>query len=178
MSRVGKEPIEIQQDVEIEIERNTIQVKGSKGVLSREFHSSMEVRLEEGRLIVSRPSDSPLHRSLHGLTRTLLNNMVEGVTKGFKKHLTISGVGYRAEPKEKAIVFQLGYSHPIVFFPPEGVTIDIEKGTRLTVSGIDKQLVGQVAAKVRSFRPPEPYKEKGIKYENEYVRRKAGKAAG
>lgn len=178
MSRVGKEPIEITPDVEIKLEKNTIQVKGPKGTLTRDIHSSMEVHLEEGRLLVSRPSDAPLHKSLHGLTRTLLSNMVEGVTKGFEKHLGISGVGYRAELQGETVVFQLGYSHPIVFRPPEGVTITIEKGTRMTVSGIDKQLVGQVAAKIRSFRPPEPYKEKGIKYEGEYVRRKAGKAAG
>ena len=178
MSRIGKEPIEIPQDVEVKIEGNNVQVTGSKGTLNREIHPSMEIRLNEGKLMVSRPSDSPLNRSLHGLTRTLLANMVEGVVKGFEKRLEISGVGYRAELQGQTIVFQLGYSHPIVFRPPEGITINIEKGTRLTVSGIDKQLVGQVAAKIRSFRPPEPYKEKGIKYEGEYIRRKAGKAAG
>ena len=178
MSRVGKEPIEIPQDVQVEIEGNRIQVTGPKGTLNREIHPSMKVSLNEGKLIVSRPSDDPLHRSLHGLTRTLLANMVEGITKGFEKRLEISGVGYRAESHGQTIVFQLGYSHPIAFRQPDGITIHIDKGTRIAVSGIDKQLIGQVAAKIRSFRPPEPYKEKGIKYEGEYVRRKAGKAAG
>lgn len=178
MSRVGKEPIEIPQGVEVDIERNTIQVKGPKGVLRQEIHPSMGVSLNEGTMVVTRPSESSLHKSLHGLTRTLLANVIRGVTEGFEKRLEISGVGYRAELQGKAVVLQLGFSHPVVFRPPEGVTITIEKGTRLTVSGIDKQLVGQVAAKIRSFRPPDPYKEKGIKYEGEYVRRKAGKSAG
>jgi len=178
VSRVGKEPIEIPQGVEVDIERNTIQVKGPKGVLRQEIHPSMGVSLNEGTMVVTRPSESSLHKSLHGLTRTLLANVIRGVTEGFEKRLEISGVGYRAELQGKAVVLQLGFSHPVVFRPPEGVTITIEKGTRLTVSGIDKQLVGQVAAKIRSFRPPDPYKEKGIKYEGEYVRRKAGKSAG
>lgn len=178
MSRVGKEPIEVAQGIEINLEENSIQVTGPKGTLAQELHPSMQVRYEDGKLSVTRPSDSPFHRSLHGLTRTLLANMVEGVVKGYEKRLEIVGVGYRAEQQGTTIVFQLGYSHPIVFRPPEGITIQIEKGTRLAVSGIDKQLVGQVAAKIRSFRPPEPYKEKGIKYQGEYVRRKAGKAAG
>lgn len=178
MSRVGKEPIEVPQGVEIHLEGNTMQVTGPKGTLNQKMHPSMLIQYEEGKLLVSRPSDSPVHRSLHGLTRTLVANMVEGVTKGFEKRLEIVGVGYRAEQQGPAIVFQLGYSHPIVFRPPEGITIQIEKGTRLAVSGIHKQLVGQVAAKIRSFRPPEPYKEKGIRYEGEHIRRKAGKAAG
>jgi len=178
VSRVGKEPIEVTQGVDVNLEKNSIQVKGPKGTLSREVHPSMNIELEDGMLSVSRPSDSPVHRSLHGLTRTLLANMVEGVTKGFEKSLQIVGVGYRVEEKGSSLVFQLGYSHPIIFRPPEGITIQIEKGTRMVVSGIDKQLVGQVAAKIRSFRPPEPYKEKGIRYEGEYIRRKAGKAAG
>jgi large subunit ribosomal protein L6 len=177
VSRVGKEPIEIPQGVEIEIQENNIQIKGPKGTLSREIHPSLNITVTEGSMAVTRPSDTPLHRSLHGLTRTLLANMVEGVTKTFQKQLEITGVGYRAEQQDKAIVFQLGYSHPIVFRPPDGITINIEKGTRLSVSGIDKQMVGQVAAKIRSFRPPDPYKAKGIKYEGEYIRRKAGKAA-
>jgi len=178
VSRVGKEPIEVTQGVDVNLEKNSIQVKGPKGTLSREVHPSMNIELEDGMLSVSRPSDSPVHRSLHVLTRTLLANMVEGVTKGFEKSLQIVGVGYRVEEKGSSLVFQLGYSHPIIFRPPEGITIQIEKGTRMVVSGIDKQLVGQVAAKIRSFRPPEPYKEKGIRYEGEYIRRKAGKAAG
>ncbi|MFQ6092132.1 MAG: 50S ribosomal protein L6 [bacterium] len=176
MSRVGKEPIEIPQGVEVEIQKNRVQIKGPKGTLRQEIHPSLKLSLEERTLVVRRPSNNPLHRSLHGLTRTLLANMVEGVTKGFEKRLEISGVGYRAEQQGQVVVLQMGYSHPIVFRPPEGIGIDIEKGTRLTVSGIDKQLVGQVAAKIRSFRPPDPYKAKGIKYEGEYVRRKAGKA--
>ncbi|UCE18169.1 MAG: 50S ribosomal protein L6 [Gemmatimonadota bacterium] len=177
MSRIGKEPIEIPQGVEIEIQENRIQIKGPKGTLSQEIHPSLTVTVTEGSIAVTRPSDTPLHRSLHGLTRTLLANMVEGVTKTFQKQLEITGVGYRAEQQDNAVVFQLGYSHPIVFRPPEGITITIEKGTRLSISGIDKQMVGQVAAKIRSFRPPDPYKAKGIKYEGEYIRRKAGKAA-
>ena len=177
MSRVGKEPIEIPQGVEVEIQENRVQIKGPKGTLSRDIHPGVAVNITEGSMVVTRPSDLPFHRSLHGLTRTLLANMVEGVTKTFEKRLEITGVGYRAEEQGKAIVFQLGYSHPIVFCPPEGITITIEKGTRLAVSGIDKQLVGQVAANIRSFRPPDPYKAKGIKYEGEYIRRKAGKAA-
>ena len=177
MSRVGKEPIVIPQGVEIEIQGNRVQVKGPKGALSQEVHPSLNITVQEGSVVVTRPSNSPLHRSLHGLTRTLLANMVEGVTKTFEKKLEITGVGYKAEEQNKSIVFQLGYSHPIVFCPPEGITIHIEKGTRLTVSGIDKQMVGQVAAKIRSFRPPDPYKAKGVKYEGEYIRRKAGKAA-
>ena len=178
MSRVGKEPIEVDQGIEINLEKNTVQVTGPKGTLNRDLHPSMRISYQDGKLSVTRPSDSPFHRSLHGLTRTLLANMVEGVTKGFEKRLEIVGVGYRAEEQGPTLVFQLGYSHPIVFRPPEGIAIQIEKGTRLAVSGIDKQLVGQVAAKIRSFRPPEPYKEKGIRYEGEYIRRKAGKAAG
>ena len=177
MSRVGKEPIEIPQGVEIEIQENRVQVKGPKGTLSQEIHPNLNVTLTEGSMVVTRPSDNPFNRSLHGLTRSLLANMVEGVTKTFEKHLEITGVGYRAEQQGKAIVFQLGYSHPIVLRPPDEITINIEKGTRLTVSGIDKQMVGQVAAKIRSFRPPDPYKGKGIKYEGEYIRRKAGKTA-
>lgn len=177
MSRVGKEPIEIPQGVEIEIQENRIQVKGPNGTLSREIHPSLNVAVKEGSVVVTRPSDNPQHRSLHGLTRTLIANMVDGVTKTFEKQLEITGVGYRAEQQGNTIVFQLGYSHPIVFRPPDGISINIEKGTRLTVSGIDKQMVGQVAAKIRSFRPPDPYKAKGIKYEGEYIRRKAGKAA-
>jgi large subunit ribosomal protein L6 len=177
VSRVGKEPIEIPQGVEVKIQENRVQIQGPKGTLSREVHPDLTVNITEGSMVVTRPSDIPFHRSLHGLTRTLLANMVEGVARTFEKRLEIAGVGYRAEEQGKAIVFQLGYSHPIVFCPPEGITINIEKGTRLVVSGIDKQLVGQVAAKIRSFRPPDPYKAKGIKYEGEYIRRKAGKAA-
>ena len=178
MSRVGKEPIEIPQNVKIRIDNNRIHVLGPKGELKQNVHPSLEIRLDEGKLTVARSSDDPLHRSLHGLTRTLIANMVNGVTAGFERRLEISGVGYKAEMQGQSVVFQLGYSHPIIFRLPQGIQVNIEKGTRVLVSGIDKQLVGQVAAKMRSFRPPDPYKEKGIKYEGEHIRRKAGKTAG
>lgn len=178
MSRVGKEPIEIPQNVKIHIDSNRIHVQGPRGELKQTVHHNLEIRLDEGQLTVLRSSDDPLHRSLHGLTRTLIANMVNGVTAGFERRLEISGVGYKAEVQGQAVVFQLGYSHPIIFRLPQGVQVDVEKGTRVLVSGIDKQLVGQVAAKMRSFRPPDPYKEKGIKYEGEHIRRKAGKTAG
>jgi large subunit ribosomal protein L6 len=178
VSRVGKEPIEVPQGVEVKIDGNQIEVKGPKGSLNRGVHPSIMLGLNDRELVVSRPSDSTLHKSLHGLTRTLVSNMVKGVTVGFQKKLEISGVGYRAELQGQSVIFQLGYSHAIVFRLPQGIAIEIEKGTRLTVSGIDKQLVGQVAAKIHSFRSPDPYKGKGIRYEGEHIRRKAGKTAG
>lgn len=175
MSRVGRMPIEIPADVKVMAEGNSVSIEGPKGRLVQALYHGISVKVEDGTLVVHRPSESKLHKSLHGLTRTLLFNMVQGVTKGHQKKLEIHGVGYRADLQGKALVFQLGLSHPIVFRPPEGIQISVDKGIKITVSGIDKQLVGQVAAKIRSFRPPEPYKGKGIRYEGETVRRKAGK---
>lgn len=176
MSRVGRRPIEIPGEVRVEVRGVQVEVEGPKGRLSRAIHPSMRVEVDDGKIIVARPSDSKFHKSLHGLTRSLLANMVEGVTKGFQKILEITGVGYRADVREKVLSLQLGYSHPIVFVPPDGIDVEVDRQTRVIVKGIDKQLVGQVAAKIRSFRPPEPYKGKGIKYEGEHIRRKAGKA--
>lgn len=150
-------------------------IEGPKGRLEQAIHPSMTIKVEGGALLVQRPSESKPHKSLHGLTRTLLFNMVEGVIKGHQKSLEIHGVGYRADLQGKALVLQLGLSHPIVFRPPEDIQVSVGKGNKISVSGIDKQLVGEVAAKIRSFRPPEPYKGKGIRYEGEVVRRKAGK---
>lgn len=177
MSRVGKRPIPLPEGVEVAVEKAKVVVKGPKGTLEREIHPAIKVTKEDGQLNVQRPNDTKLYKSLHGLYRTLVNNMVEGVTKGFEKKLEIVGVGYKAELKNGRLVLQLGYSHPIVFVPPEGITLTVPGPTNITISGIDKELVGRVAAKIRSFRPPEPYKGKGIKYENEYIRRKAGKTA-
>ena len=175
MSRVGRMPIEISPDIKVEVHHNSVSVEGPKGRLVQTIHPSMTVKVEGGALLVHRPSENKLHKSLHGLTRTLLFNMVEGVTKGHQKNLEIHGVGYRADLQNKVLVLQLGLSHSIVLRPPEGVQISVDKGNKISISGIDKQLVGQVAAKIRSFRPPEPYKGKGIRYEGEVVRRKAGK---
>lgn len=175
MSRVGRMPIEIPADVKVTADRSTVTVEGPKGRLEQIVHASMAVKVEQGAIWVERATESKLHKSLHGLTRTLLFNMVKGVTEGHQKSLEIHGVGYRADLQGKVMVFQLGLSHPIVFHPPEDIQITVDKGIRISVAGIDKQLVGQVAAKIRSFRPPEPYKGKGIRYEGETVRRKAGK---
>lgn len=176
MSRVGRMPVEILPDVKVTVNHDSVSIEGPKGRLVQAIHPSVAVKKEGGALLVQRSSESKLHKSLHGLTRTLLFNMVEGVTKGHQKNLQINGVGYRADLQGKALVFQLGFSHPIVFRPPEEIQITLDKkGIAISVSGIDKQLVGQVAAKIRSFRPPEPYKGKGIRYEGELVRRKAGK---
>lgn len=177
MSRVGKNPIALPSGVEVKIEKNNITVKGPKGSLSRSFHPDMKVSLKDGELVVERPHDSKFHRSLHGLYRTLFANMVEGVVSSFERKLEIVGVGYRCEVKNNRLNLQLGYSHPIVFVPPPEIEIKSESPTALSVAGIDKELVGQIAAKIRSFRPPEPYKGKGIKYAEEQIRRKAGKTA-
>lgn len=177
MSRVGKMPISIPQGVEVKKEGNTVIVKGQNGVLKERVHPDMSVVIGENSVSVERSSDNRFHRSLHGLTRTLIQNMILGLTQGFEKRLEIIGVGYRAELKGHMLVFQLGYSHPIYFDPPEEITVEIPSPNSVVVKGINKQVVGQVAAKIRSFRPPEPYKGKGIRYEGEYVRRKAGKAA-
>jgi len=154
-----------------------VTVKGAKGTLTQTFHRDMVVKQDNGILMVERPSDSPQHRALHGLTRALLNNMVEGVSQGFVRRLLIEGVGYRAEMDGKTLVLNLGYSHPIEIAPPQDVSFEVEnRGRLVTVQGIDKQVVGEISAKIRKQRPPEPYKGKGIRYEDEQIRRKAGKA--
>lgn len=178
MSRIGRLPIPVPENVEIKFEDGMIRVKGPKGELSAPISDEMIIEQEKGQLVVKRPSDSIRHRSLHGLTRSVINNLVQGVTQGFSKSLEIIGVGYKAEKRASGVVLNLGFSHPIYFVPPKGVTVDVPAPTKVVVSGIDKVLVGQVAAKIRSFRPPEPYKGKGVRYEGEEVRRKAGKTAG
>lgn len=176
MSRIGKQPIEIPAGVEVKLTDNKISVKGPKGVLERELHPEMNISMEDGVILVTRPSDKKNHRSLHGLTRTLINNMVVGVTTGFQKQLELVGVGYRAAMQGNKLVLNIGYSHPIEMTPDEGLTIEVPKPTSITISGYDKEVVGQFAAKVRAHREPEPYKGKGIKYADEVIRRKAGKA--
>jgi large subunit ribosomal protein L6 len=177
LSRVGKQPISIPDGIKIELKEDTVVVSGNKGILQEKIHPDMKIHIENNEVRVERPSDNRFHRSLHGLTRTLIQNMVIGLMEGFEKRLEIVGVGYRVEMKNHTLIFQLGFSHPIYFLPPEEVTIELPSATSIIVKGMNKQLVGQVTAKIRSFRPPEPYKGKGIRYVDEYVRRKAGKAA-
>jgi large subunit ribosomal protein L6 len=177
MSRVGKNPIPIPSGVEMTLQANVINVKGPKGELTRELHPDMTVEIDGDEIRVKRPSESKLHKSLHGLTRTLVANMVVGVSKGFIKELEIEGVEYRAELKGRVLVLSLGYSHPVRYTPEEGITIEVPEPKKIRISGIDKQRVGQVAAEIRAVRPPEPYKGKGVRYAGEQVKRKAGKAA-
>ncbi len=177
MSRVGRKPIELPQKVEVDIRGSEVTVKGPKGTLNRVFDPNMEIKLEEGILSVERPTDQRGHRAMHGLTRALLANMVHGVSEGYSKVLEIVGTGYRAEMQGDTLILYLGYSHPIEFPPPEGISFEVPRGGRsVTVQGTDKELVGEIAARIRRQRPPEPYKGKGVRYEGEYVRRKAGKA--
>jgi large subunit ribosomal protein L6 len=177
VSRVGKLPVSVPQGVTVNVKKNLVTVKGPKGQLQREFSPELTIKLEDGQVLVTRPTDQRRHRALHGLTRQLINNMVVGVNDGYKRSLEIVGVGYRAEMQGESLVLNVGYSHPIVYEPPENVSFEVEKGGRnLTVLGIDKEQVGEVAARVRRARPPEPYKGKGIRYAGEFVRRKAGKA--
>ncbi|MBI2902931.1 MAG: 50S ribosomal protein L6 [Candidatus Methylomirabilis oxyfera] len=176
MSRIGKKPILVPDRVKVELEGGYISVEGPRGKLSLRLHPTIVVKAEDKYLYCHRPSDNKLHRSLHGLTRTLVSNMLEGVTKGFEKKLEMIGVGYRASVQGMNLTLMLGYSHPIVFPIPEGIKIGVENQNLLTVSGADKQQVGEVSAKIRSLRPPEPYKGKGVKYASERIRRKAGKA--
>jgi large subunit ribosomal protein L6 len=178
MSRIGKAPIQVPGKVKVNIQDgNTVQVEGPKGKLSQAFHQDMVIAVEDGVLTGKRPSDSRENRSLHGLTRALLNNMVVGVSDGFSKKLRIEGVGYRAEMKGSTLVLNVGYSHPVEFPPPKDVQFEVEdRGKTITINGIDKQVVGEISAQIRKQRPPEPYKGKGIRYDGEYVRRKAGKA--
>lgn len=177
MSRIGRAPITIPGGVTIKVEDgNNVTVKGPKGELVRTLHQDMKVKVEDGVLTVERPSDNKDHRSLHGLTRTLINNMVVGVTEGFAKTLEINGVGYRAQLQGKNLNLSLGFSHPVVVEPPAGIVFEVPNPTKIIVNGINKEIVGAIAAKIRDYRRPEPYKGKGIKYEGEHVRRKVGKA--
>ena len=176
MSRIGRLPIAVPATVDVTIDGRTLTVKGPKGSLTRALHPDMILSREESQLVVTRPTEQKTHKQLHGLTRTLVNNMVVGVTDGYRKGLEITGVGYRAALNGRKLQLNLGYSHPIEIDPPEGITFEVETPTRLAVVGIDKELVGQIAAKVRSTRKPEPYKGKGVRYSGEVVRRKAGKA--
>ncbi len=178
MSRIGRKPITVPNGVTVSVDGSTVKVKGPKGELARTFEPSMKVRVEDNEVLVERPNDDKRERALHGLTRALLANMVTGVTEGFKKTLEIVGVGYRAEKKGKNLVVSVGYSHPVNYPEPEGITLTTPTPTTIVIEGIDKQKVGQVAAELREFRPPEPYKGKGIRYQGEQVRRKAGKTAG
>lgn len=178
MSRIGRKPIPISEGIKINIKNDLISVKGPLGELSWNFPADMNVARKGKEIVVSRPNDSKTLRSLHGLTRVLIANMLEGVSKGFQKTLSIKGIGYSAEMKGKSLLLNVGFSHPVLFSPPENVAIEIPENLKIRVSGIDKQKVGQVAARIRSIRPPEPYKGKGIRYEGEYVKKKAGKTVG
>ncbi len=177
MSRIGKLPITIPAGVDVKIgAENEVTVKGAKATLSRKLHQDMIIKIEGTTLTVERPSEEKMHKALHGLTRTLINNMVIGVTEGFKKELEINGVGYRAQMQGKTLVLSLGYSHPVEYVAPEGVTIEVPAPNKIIVSGANKEVVGETAAKIREYRMPEPYKGKGIKYADEVIRRKEGKA--
>lgn len=177
MSRIGKLPVPIPQGVTVTINKNSVVVKGPKGELSRDFVPEINLKQEDGQVIVTRNSDHRTHRARHGLTRALLNNMVVGVSEGFRRQLQIEGVGYRASLQGKNLALSVGYSHPIIFEPPQGINFEIDpSGRSVSVVGIDKELIGEIAARIRRVRPPEPYKGKGIRYVNERIRRKAGKA--
>jgi large subunit ribosomal protein L6 len=175
MSRIGKKPVTIPNGVEVKIEGSRVTVKGPKGTLTRDFHPDITIKLEENTLVVERPSDQRTHRALHGTTRSVLANMVEGVTNGFSKTLELVGVGYRATKKGNNVVLSLGFSHPVEVVPDEGIELEVPAQNQIVVKGIDKEKVGVQAAKIRSYREPEPYKGKGIKYINEVIRRKEGK---
>lgn len=178
MSRIGRKPVEIKKGVTIEVKDGTIKVKGPKGELTQSYDPRITIKIENGQVILTRESNDKRVRALHGLYRALIQNMTNGVSEGYTKKLEIIGVGYRAEWKGRGLQLALGYSHPIFFIPPKEVKIEVPSPTNIVISGIDRQLVGQVAAKIRSFRPPEPYKGKGIRYEGEQIIRKAGKTAG
>ncbi|MCL6107123.1 MAG: 50S ribosomal protein L6 [Actinobacteria bacterium] len=178
MSRIGRAPIAVPDGVEVRIDGSDVSVKGPKGSLAGRFSPEMEIVQEDGQILVRRPTDQGHHRSLHGLTRTLIANMVHGVTQGFSRELEINGVGYRAQLKGKDLELAVGYSHPVLIQPANADTsFEVPKPTQIIIRGIDKQVVGQMAAKIRSVRPPEPYKGKGIKYVEEHIRRKVGKRA-
>ena len=175
MSRIGKKPVAVPKGVTVTLNGNTVSVKGPKGELARTFHPEMSLVMEGDNVTVSRPSDETRHKALHGLSRTLLANMVEGVTKGYNKTLEIQGVGYKAETKPFGLQLSLGFSHPVQYKAPAGIKFAVENNTVVKIEGADKEMVGQVAAELRNMRPPEPYKGKGIRYQGEQVRRKAGK---
>jgi len=180
MSRIGRKPVDIPAKVEVKIEGQTVTVKGPKGELTDTFHPDITIKVEDGQILVERPTDQPRHRALHGLTRALLANMVTGVTDGFRRSLRIEGVGYQAVMQGNNLQLKLGHSHEVIVEPPENCSFDVPKESRgqlVHVDGIDKQVVGQLAAQIREWRPPEPYKGKGVRYAEEIVRRKAGKAA-
>lgn len=176
MSRIGRLPIRIPSNVQLSIRNGLVEVQGPRGKLALEVHPTIRVGVEEGKLLCQRPTDQKSHRALHGLTRALIANMIQGVTEGFHKKLELSGVGYRAQVQGQVLTLSLGYTNPVVYVLPPDVKATVEHQTLITVSGIDKQRVGAVAAKIRSLRPPEPYKGKGVKYADERIRRKAGKA--
>jgi len=179
MSRIGRMPIAIPKGVDVKIDNdNLVTVKGQKGTLTKELHKDMIIKMEDSTITVVRPTEDKFHKSLHGLTRTLINNMVEGVTKGYEKSLDIVGVGYRAQKQAKKLVLTLGYSHPVEMDEPEGITVDVPAPNKIIVKGIDKQAVGEFAAKIRGKREPEVYKGKGIRYDKEVVKLKEGKAGG
>jgi large subunit ribosomal protein L6 len=178
MSRIGKRPIQVPKGVTVTVDGGKVTVKGPKGELIRQVNPAMTVAVNEGKVEVTRPSDEPEHKALHGLTRTLVANMVEGVTAGFKKELDIVGVGYKAETRPFGLVLALGFSHPVEYRAPKGIKLTAPQPTSIVIEGANKEVVGQVAAELRSLRPPEPYKGKGIKYVGEQIRRKAGKAGG
>ena len=176
MSRIGRKPIAVPAGVDVKIDGHVVTVKGPKGTLTKSFHKDMIIKLEGNEIIVERPTEDKLHKTLHGLTRTLVSNMVEGVTHGFSKSLDIDGIGYRAQKQGKNLVMNLGYSHQVIVPEIDGITIDVPAATKIIVNGIDKQAVGQFAAEIREKRPPEPYKGKGIHYTGEHIIRKEGKA--
>jgi large subunit ribosomal protein L6 len=178
VSRIGKKPITLPKGVEITVNDNTVTVKGPKGTLSQDIPQGITVSKQDDQIVVERPDDSKQNRAYHGLTRALLANMVQGVSSGFERKLELVGVGYRAQLQGKKLVINIGYSHPVEVDPPEGIEFEVPAVTKITVKGLDKQLVGNTAANIRDIRRPEPYKGKGIKYENEVIRRKAGKAGG
>jgi len=178
MSRIGKHPVAVPNGVTVTIEGNTLKVKGPRGELTRTFHPDMKLTMENGTVSVARPSDESKHKALHGLSRTLISNMVEGVTKGYQKQLDIVGVGYKAEARPYGLQLALGFSQPVEYRAPEGIKLSAPVPTQILIDGANKEIVGQVAAELRSLRPPEPYKGKGIKYAGEQIRRKAGKAGG
>ncbi|CDF58873.1 50S ribosomal protein L6 [Thermobrachium celere] len=176
MSRIGRLPIAVPQGVTVTVDAsNVVTVKGPKGTLTRQFSKLMNIKVEDGKVVVTRPNDEKKSRELHGLTRTLINNMIIGVTQGYQKALELVGVGYKVQKQGKKLVINVGYSHPVEIEPEEGIEFDVPSATQIVVKGIDKELVGQVAARIRSVREPEPYKGKGIKYVDEVIRRKEGK---
>ena len=177
MSRIGKQPIAVPDGVDVSIDAGVVKIKGPKGELAQEVARDMEVRTEDGEIVVARPTDRGEHRALHGLTRSLIANMVQGVTDGFEKRLEIQGVGYRAALRGKALELSVGFSHTVPIEPPEGIEYEVPQPTQIVVRGVDKQAVGEAAARIRKVRPPEPYKGKGIRYAGEYVQRKVGKRA-